>query len=332
MSLRNQLSASGLVRCHWRVASARITLVFVFSLVASLFSLGLPNSILLADEAARERLARLNTLSVAEKEELAKKKETFDKLSEAERKRVTQLLASIESQPNSAELLGAMERYYEWLKTLSANQQAELRDLPDDKRIARIKQMQRDEQRRAWERLTTDASAEDLEAIYSWLQEFVAAHREKTLESLPEEIRRRISKMDTQRQSQILMFNVLSRRNPLGPQPSPEEIDTLIARLSPAAQELFRKSKDPGDVMNVLSSWGRSAIFSKAFPVLTKEELAGFFQKLPAEERDRLEKLTAEDRDSELKQIYARTMFFGLRPGERLFDAFSSPRRSRDRK
>jgi hypothetical protein len=168
-----------------------------------------------------------------------------------------------------------------------------------------------------------------LETIYSWLGEYVGKHRDASLWSLPPEIRQRLAKMDERRQTHLLMFNVLSRRNPLAPRPKPEEIDALIAKLSPQAQSLLKQSDNAADVFGVLSTWGRSAVFSKAFPVVTKEELATFFEKLPPEERDRLERMTPEDRDNEVKQLYARQSFFGIRPGERLFEPFGPPRKER---
>jgi len=96
--------------------------------------------------------------------------------------------------------------------------------------------------------------------------------------------------------------------------PGKSEVEALIPTLSDAAKKFYSETTDLLRKMQLISIWSRAAWWSKAFPNVTSEQLATFYEKLPAEERDRLELLPAAERDSELRMLYARANF--LRHGE----------------
>jgi len=98
------------------------------------------------------------------------------------------------------------------------------------------------------------------------------------------------------------------------PRPGREEVEQLIPRLSPQSQKVFNETMDHYGRIQIISIWSWGALWSKAFPNVTGEQLASFFVKLPAQERDRLEKLDPKQREVDLKHMYARANFF--RPGE----------------
>jgi len=70
---------------------------------------------------------------------------------------------------------------------------------------------------------------------------------------------------------------------------------------------------------------------------VSSEQLATFYEKLPAEERDRLDLMPTVERDAELRNLYARSNFFrrgelgnwgGEKRGSRRGPRSSEPQRS----
>jgi hypothetical protein len=265
-----------------------------------------------SDDRQAKHLARLEAMSASEKEELARKKSQYDSLPPAEKERLKALCHEIEAHSDAEELATVMNRYHQWLKTLSAAQLAELRDLPEPERLKRIKRLLRDQQRKSFLQIAREASAEDLEVVFEWNQAFVAENHDRILKALPADFGRRIAENpDKNRQTLVLMYLMLSRRTGSEmPRPGKEEVEKLIPRLSAASQKLFNETPDIFSRIEIISSWSWGALWSKAFPNVSGEQLAALFAKLPAVERDRLEKLPPKDREAELKFIYARMNFF----------------------
>ncbi len=102
-------------------------------------------------ESPAERRERIENMSPAEKAELLRQKERFDGLDAAEQERLVELHRQIEAHPESDKLRGVMERYYQWLQTLRPYERDELRRLPPEERIARIKELRQHQgKRREW--------------------------------------------------------------------------------------------------------------------------------------------------------------------------------------
>jgi hypothetical protein len=265
-----------------------------------------------ADETEAERLARLKAMSAAEKEVLAQKKARYDSLPPEEKERLKKLCDEINSRPDAPELSSVMARYHQWLKTLSASQLAELRDLPEKERLDRIKKLLHDQQRKSFLQIARQASPEDLETVFEWNKAFVVKNRDRILKTLPGDFGRRIAENpDENRQTLILMYLMLSRR--MGsdmPRPGKEEVEELLPKLSPASQKLFNDTPNFFTRVELISIWSWGALWSKAFPNVTSEQLASVFSKLPPTERDRLERLPTKERETELRYTYARMNFF----------------------
>ena len=87
------------------------------------------------------RRTQLAGFSPAAKNHLARNFERFERLAPEEQARRIALEAQLASDPQQAELRDTMQRYQQWLKTLSSSQRAELRTLPVDKRVARVVQL-----------------------------------------------------------------------------------------------------------------------------------------------------------------------------------------------
>lgn len=260
-----------------------------------------------AEETTSQRVARIKAMANAEKQELAQKKKRYDELPSAEQDRIRNLHAALEARPDSLELTQVMQHYHEWLKTLSANQLADLRALPEEKRVEQINRILAEQQQKAWRKLAEQASPDDLEAVFSWLRDFVVRHQAQLS---PGEYGRRLAAIENERRTLILIYIMNSSRFPGALRPNKGDIEQLIPRLSPNAQKLFNETDDSKRQLHLISIWSRAAWWSKAFPNVTSEELANFFDKLPAEERDRLERMPATERDAEIRLLYARLNFF----------------------
>lgn len=88
-----------------------------------------------------ERRSQLAGFSPAAKNHLARNFERFERLTPDEQARRIALEAELVADPQQAELRDTMQRYQQWLKTLTSSQRAELRTLPVDKRVARVAQL-----------------------------------------------------------------------------------------------------------------------------------------------------------------------------------------------
>src|SRR4051812_25212390 len=99
-------------------------------IVLSLILAGATALVTGAQESQADRIARIAAMSPAEKAELARRQKRFEELPAAERERVKQLQQDLAVRPDADELVDIMTRYNEWLKTLSANQLADLRQMP----------------------------------------------------------------------------------------------------------------------------------------------------------------------------------------------------------
>lgn len=260
-----------------------------------------------SEEAQEERIARIAALSAEEKAELAQKKKRFDELAPEEQERIRQLKAAIDARPDKEQLVSVMQNYHNWLKTLSTNQRTVLRSKPKSEQISYIKEIVAEQQRAAWRKLAEKASPEDLEIVYNWLAEFVQRHRDQLA---PGDFGKRLDKLDKNRQTLILIHFMLANRLPGALRPGRSEAEKLLSEISDEAREFYEKTPDFPRKFQLIGIWSRAAWWSKAFPNVTSRQLATFYEKLPAEERDRLDVMHTTDRDAELRNLYARANFF----------------------
>lgn len=267
-----------------------------------------------ADDLLEARLKRIEEMSPAEKAELFQKKKRFDDLTAQEQERIRKLHAEVEARSDRDELVNVMKIYHDWLRTLTTNQRAILRAKPDEEqRVAYIKQIVAEQQRAAWRKLAEQASPGDLDVVFNWLKEFVQRNQEKLA---PGELGKRLAELDEDRQTLVLIHLMYAARFPGALRPGREDVEKLLENedLSEDAKSFFKATEDPQRRYQLIAIWSRAAWWSKAFPNVTTEQLASFFEKLPAEERDRLELMPPAERDAELRLLYARVNF--LRRGE----------------
>lgn len=260
-----------------------------------------------SEESQQERIARIAALSADEKAELAQKQKRFDDLDAQEQQRIRNLKAQIDERPDREQLVSVMKNYHDWLKTLSTNQRTMLRSKPEQERVSYIREIVADQQRAAWRKLAEQASPEDLEIVYDWLATFVRRHRDQLA---PGELGKRLEKLDDERETLILIHLMFSNRFPGALRPGKSDAENLLEDLSKEAKKFYAETSDGPRRFQLIGIWSRAAWWSKAFPNVTSEQLATFYEKLPAEERDRLDLMPVADRDGELRNLYARANFF----------------------
>jgi len=273
-------------------------------------------SVVSADNYA-ERAATIESLSTEKKAELLRKKQRFDELTDDKQQRIRDLHEQLFAEPNAAELDELMRRYCAWLRNLSSRERQEVLELPADKRIERIKVIvRRQEGQRFTEYVKYHLPKEDQEAIYKWLDEFVASHETEILDRLRDDDRRRIRAIDDAkaRRKTLIQRLPLRRNDPKMPFPTPEESNQMAESLSVATRERLDKpaGTDRGDRVRELVG---AAIMSIAIPPPSDDDLRKLFASLPTEEKGRLEEMDSEQMQQALHFMWRAKHFQGGRWG-----------------
>lgn len=265
----------------------------------ALLLLLLATTSVLADPPTRESL---EALSAEEKKALLEKKVRFDALPAAEQQRLRELNTSITAAANSQQLHSTLDRYHEWLKSLTTKQRADLLELPTEKRIERIKELMQEQERSRLRDLGGKQLPElDIDAIFNWLDEFMKQHEDKYLERLPEEFRNKLLDQEEVSRRRSLMRGIIMRgpRNDF-PMPMREDFDRLLPTLSAATRAALESAKTPEEKQQLARQWIFSAMISKVLPAASEEDLRKVFNELPPDQRERLERKSPEEVKREL--------------------------------
>jgi len=277
------------------------------------------------------RRARIDTMSVVEKERLRRNYDRFLELDEAERQELRDLHNQIATGSESERLSSVMRLYHQWLQSLTAGERLPLLRLPAEQRIQAIKKLiERQERDRFQSLVQMKLSIEDREAITDWLAALA-------FERLPtrEQIRLRAINQPFRRRGEI-MSAFRFRSNGMSElrflerlKPTDEDRKALINRLSAAAQKTIADAKDDDEKKRMVQSWVNAAIYSRRGnrPRVAPEALDEFLANLDAVERDYLNNLPPHRKREELGQLYMRNRF--RRPGEQRGPrgSFGPPRR-----
>jgi hypothetical protein len=252
-----------------------------------------------ADPPTRESI---EARSAEEKKALLEKKVRFDSLPVDEQNRLRELNTAITSSAHGQQLQSTLDRYHEWLKSLSTKQRADLLELPADKRIERIKELKIEQERARLRDLGGKQLPEiDVDAIFNWLDEFMKQHEDKYLERLREDDRKKLIDQDEVSRRRSLMRHIIMRgpRNDF-PMPMREDFDRLLPTLSAATRAALESAKTPEEKQQVARQWIFSAMISKVLPAASEEDLRKVFNELPSDQRERLERKSPEEVKREL--------------------------------
>lgn len=250
--------------------------------------------------------ADIDKLAPEEKAALLQKKERFEALSSAKQEQLRKLDAEIAASQQSKQLYTTLDRYHEWLKTLTSVQRVELLELPTDERIVRIKELMQEQERKRLRDLGGRQLPEaDTDAIFSWLEDFMKQHEEQYLERLPKDFATKLRNSEEVARRRSLMRGIVMR-GPRGdfPLPTPEDLERLLPKLSQPTRTAFESVKTPDEKQYLARHWVFSALVSKVLPPASDEDLQKVFNELPPDQRERLERKTPDELKRELTAMF----------------------------
>jgi hypothetical protein len=279
----------------------------------------------LADDRAAENAERIKQMSPDQKDDLRRKKQRFDELSDDEKQRLRDLHAAIVSDPSATELSHTVTRYTRWLSSLEASERSILLDIKDpEQRIARIKELMQQQEERRFRQYFSNLPEDDRKTIYKWLSEFIAAHADEIVQRLPPHVKQRIADAegDEARRRELFGSWLRWRREFNLPYFKSEDYLDLFKKFSPETQKTIESS-----AVNALSSepedqrtserqlalqqqrveeLARTALYSRFFPQISQQELLKYYDAMKPDDlrRKQLEGKEGEELRRELQRMY----------------------------
>jgi hypothetical protein len=267
-----------------------------------------------------ERRQRLESLSPSEKRELLAKKERFDDKSESERQRLRELDAQIRQHPQAEQLQQVLQRYGQWLATLSSKDRAELQELPPADRLERIQQLREGELDRRLSEL--GLTAHDAEKVFQWWESFLEQHEALLVEALNPPDQEAYAKENGERRDRsfMLRFAVWRSLGTVLRRVPRDDINRLIPQLSQTARNRFLGLEGVEEQNQLLERWLRESFrWRMRPPPATNDELLRIIKELPAEERERLEKLPRDELVQRLRERWESQQMWRRRGPPRRF-------------
>jgi hypothetical protein len=219
----------------------------------------------------------------------------FVALSDKDQRRLHDLHESVAGAEDHAQLVDTLLHYQQWLGTLSASQQYELRELDPQLQVARIETSQRRVAEVRWIELTPEQ--------YQLLRSTLRASWQQLLESLSPELRSRLEASGGFGGAMLL-----ARRGP----GQRERFRAAILEALPADKRAQFLALPPQDQQVQLQRWMRD-IFQPAQrdraphqrrEQVSQEELERFFSELDATLQERLLAQPREEFERSLRRLY----------------------------
>lgn len=276
-------------------------------------------------------------LSPDQRAALATKWKRFQTLSPAPeaQTQLRDLEQQISQAPDADKLRQTLLAYGQWLAHRTPGEQAELRSLPTDERLRRVRQFARRDQRQAARELSPEDARALREAVFSMAEERRQALVERMRREGVEHPERRLEG----RRSAVALFIVLRELH--DDETRDAVAENLTSRLSPSAREYLNSLRESGPrppgqpgarwrERQQLWQWVRDALQ----PKLGSEELERFFdEELDYNQRERLLSLPADEMQAELERLYIGAgAQLGLRDMEGLRDFADPGRFGRERR
>jgi len=245
------------------LGSGRLMLPLVMAWVLTLCT-SLPARAASSEELAARR-EQVAGMQPADQQELLRKFERFRALPREEQQRLRALQESIDADPRSKELHEVLDRYHEWLKTLTPAERADLADLPPKERVEKVQRIQQ-RQQAARERAHQAEllTRTDVREIIRWAEALAWKHREQLISQMPEKYRKSVAKSSTERQKQMLPRTLFFARRPGGSSRltlvEEGDVDRLAKKLSPAAKDELMASGDLAAQRKKLAGWVGTAL------------------------------------------------------------------------
>lgn len=263
-----------------------------------------------ADEPIAARRERVAAMSPEEKEQLLHKERRFLELAADDQQRLRDLHAALQTDPQAAPWWTVMLRFHDWLVDLPTPQRGELLRLEGDDRVARIKQLQREQA----SLLSRQLSPQDMDAVVRWTEQ-------RILDKMDSVAKRKLEQFSELDRRRHVIYFTTQRWKELGPgnlpPVTPDEVRKLLDMLSPAARQQLQQALDQPQkfqLQQLVAGWVRQSLgqFLAAqvgqrmqLAEATDERLKKFFEEeLSKSERERLLSLPAEVMQRELRRAY----------------------------
>ncbi len=273
-------------------------------------------------------------MDTSSQQELLRKFERFRSLGAEEQDRLRKLQSEITADPDSERLLQLLERYHEWLKTITPSQRARLAELPAKERvheIERITRAQRDAQR--LEPLTP----QDMDEIREWVEKLIDKYRDELVASLHSRYRSWYDRQsDPSARQMTLVFPLFgqSRHGHVESKVTAEDVSKLADKLSDSARAELAKAETLQDKQKLVGGWMFASMRRnwswqrgrRANPVLTEELLQYLQNDVPPADRARLLEKPRDEMLQELRKMYFERAFGERRVGPPSFDRHERPR------
>jgi hypothetical protein len=257
---------------------------------------------------------RLQSLSDSERDELNKQRDRFAKMSPDEQERFRAFHDALAGDSRAKRLYQVMQKYREWLASLSAEQRAKVLDLPVDKRVAEIKKIVADQDRKWLGEFGSELKGQDVRALTNFVQSYAERHRDELIRMVPERMKKRIRTIPSRSvRSMILWSTAIRFGNESLPIPTPDEYTNLSASLSASARKVLDSASTDAEKIGVVQEWLRIiSMRPDRLDMIPKKELeAFFFNDLSEDERDQLKDFAPAEMKRRLKMMYIRQQMGG---------------------
>lgn len=299
---------------------------------------------------AKDIRKRIASLSDAEKAELRRKIERFQRLSTSEQARMRAIHEELMAAPDRDELVLVLQRYYQWFKLLTPSQRGELEALKPEQRIAWIQKTRNEMVAAALNRALFNFPPERLRtllqdsmrvppeerlppgdvAVLIRIVESVAAQRGEELltrlsSSEKQDLLHRLKQVnDPQQRKDLLAITWLQWQLDHPDQVAaltPAELEELREQLSPPTQSRL-EALPVDEQLKRVAQWIRSYVFFRyVMPrvwadmrrAVSEQELGRFVEEnLTREEREALLELPPDEMQRELTRRYLRWRYPGF--------------------
>ncbi len=250
--------------------SASLAVTAPASAASSLMA-SIPNSI-------TERRAWIANLTPDRKLELNRNLEKFDALSVDEKQALHGIDEYLRANPDQADqLTHLMQRYHDWLKTLTPAERADLSDTTTpEQHLAEIKKIKKEQEGRLFARLGSGRSGPrgDTGQTLRWMEDFAAQHEKDILEALPEDQQQEFKKLEQRGGSEHggprfyqrrLAFELFRPNSPVKmPEITEADLQPLLTQLSSDKQTELKAATDTDQRAEVMRQWIRAALAAAA--------------------------------------------------------------------
>jgi anti-sigma-K factor RskA len=134
------------------------------------------------DETLPQRSSRIELMSATERETLRRKQERFSKLDREQQQSIRDLNAALEARADRDRLLATLVAYRNWRSDLSPEERAALAQLEPAQRVAKIRSIQTEQEKRSLARAAKELSPEDARIIRHWLEDYARSHADELKE------------------------------------------------------------------------------------------------------------------------------------------------------